>query len=50
MLDEKGKVLQGVVHGKLRGYYPPRLKFVAAEHVRRDGRGGVSLGDRGKWS
>ena len=31
-LNEKGGVLQGLVHEKLRSYYrPPKLRFVKAE-------------------
>lgn len=32
ILNEKGGVLQGLVHQKLRSYYrPPKLRFVQAE-------------------
>jgi ribosome-binding factor A len=32
ILDERGRVLQGLVHAKLRSYYrPPKIRFVPAE-------------------
>ena len=35
-LDERGGKIQGLVHTKLRAYYPPRIVWVAAEHVSKD--------------
>lgn len=32
VLDERGGVLQGLVHQKMRGYFrPPKIRFVMAE-------------------
>lgn len=47
MLDEKGGKIQALVHSRLRAYYPPRLQWVAAEHVSRDLKRAVSL-EKGK--
>ena len=47
ILDEKGRRLQALVHSRLRAYYPPKLQWVAAEHVSRDMKRGVSL-EKGK--
>ena len=49
ILDSKGGKIQGIVHSRLRAYYPPKLKFVAAEHVSKDLKRGVSMG-RKKWT
>jgi ribosome-binding factor A len=35
ILDERGGKIQGLVHARLRAYHPPKIIFVAAEHVRR---------------
>ena len=35
ILDERGGKIQGLVHARLRAYHPPKVIFVAAEHVRR---------------
>jgi ribosome-binding factor A len=43
ILDEKGGKIQALVHTRLRAYYPPKLQWVAAEHVSRDLKRGVSL-------
>lgn len=47
ILDERGGKIQGIVHSRLRAYYPPKLKWVAAEHVSKDLKRGVSL-EKGK--
>ena len=47
ILDEKGRRLQALVHSRLRAYYPPKLQWVAAEHVSRDMKRGVSI-EKGK--
>lgn len=47
ILDEKGGKIQALVHTRLRAYYPPKLQWVAAEHVQRDLKRGVSL-EKGK--
>jgi ribosome-binding factor A len=47
ILDEKGGKIQALVHTRLRAYYPPKLQWVAAEHVSRDLKRGVSL-EKGK--
>lgn len=50
ILDEKGGKIQALVHTRLRAYYPPKLQWVAAEHVSRDMKRGVSLEKgRKKW-
>ena len=49
ILDNKGGEIQGIVHSRLRTYYPPKLKFVAAEHVSRDLKKGVSMVKK-KWT
>ena len=51
ILDERGGKIQGIVHSRLRAYYPPKLKWVAAEHVSKDLKRGFSL-EKGKkkWS
>jgi ribosome-binding factor A len=46
-LDEQGSKIQGLVHTRLRAYYPPKLQFVAAEHVSKDLKRGFSL-EKGK--
>ena len=48
ILDERGGKIQGIVHSRLRAYYPPKLKWVAAEHVSKDLKRGVSLDKRNK--
>ncbi|KAL7490658.1 hypothetical protein ACHAWT_000211 [Skeletonema menzelii] len=50
ILEERGGKIQGIVHSRLRAYYPPKLKWVAAEHVSKDLKRGVSL-EKGnkKW-
>jgi ribosome-binding factor A len=49
-LDDKGSKIQALVHTRLRAYYPPKLQWVAAEHVSRDLKRGVSLEmGRKKW-
>ncbi|KAL7542842.1 hypothetical protein ACHAXR_012151 [Thalassiosira sp. AJA248-18] len=47
ILDERGGKIQALVHTRLRAYYPPKLKWVPAEHVSKDLKRGVSL-DSGK--
>eukprot|EP00804_Cyclotella_cryptica_P023971 CCRYP_010063-RA/>CCRYP_010063-RA protein AED:0.46 eAED:0.46 QI:0/-1/0/1/-1/1/1/0/227 len=47
ILDEKAGKIQALVHSRLRAYYPPRLQWVAAEHVSRDLKRAVSL-EKGK--
>ncbi len=47
ILEERGGKIQGIVHSQLRAYYPPKLKWVAAEHVSKDLKRGVSL-EKGK--
>jgi len=50
ILDERGGRIQGLVHTRLRAYYPPKITFVAAEHVSRDLKRVVSVDDRKrKW-
>jgi ribosome-binding factor A len=50
ILDERGGKIQGIVHSRLRAYYPPKLKWVAAEHVSKDLKRGISLEkDKRKW-
>ena len=49
-LQEKGGKIQALVHTRLRAYYPPKLQWVAAEHVSKDLKRGVSLEKgRKKW-
>jgi len=48
ILDDKGGKIQGLVHTRLRAYYPPRIIWVAAEHISKDLKRGVSL-DKKKW-
>mmetsp|Transcript_33197 Transcript_33197/g.56416 ORF Transcript_33197/g.56416 Transcript_33197/m.56416 type:complete len:238 (+) Transcript_33197:68-781(+) len=51
ILDERGGKIQALVHSRLRSYYPPRIKWVASEHVSRDLKRGVSLEKgRRKWT
>lgn len=47
ILDERGGKIQGIVHSRLRAYYPPKLKWVAAEHVSKDLKRAVAL-EKGK--
>jgi hypothetical protein len=47
ILDEHGKKIQALVHSRLRAYYPPKLQWVAAEHVSKDLKRGVSI-EKGK--
>jgi len=50
ILDERGGKIQALVHARLRAYYPPKIVWVAAEHVSRDLERGVSLeGAKKKW-
>lgn len=50
ILDERGGKIQGMVHTRLRHYYPPRIKWVPAEHVSKDLKRGVSLeSGKKKW-
>jgi ribosome-binding factor A len=50
ILEAKGGKIQALVHTRLRAYYPPKLQWVAAEHVSRDLKRGVSLEKgRKKW-
>lgn len=51
ILDEKGGKIQALVHSRLRSYYPPKIKWVASEHVSKDLKRGVSLesGKKKKW-
>jgi len=49
-LEERGGEIQGLVHTRLRAYHPPRIVWVAAEHVSLDLKRGVSLdGSKRKW-
>ncbi|KAL7532645.1 hypothetical protein ACHAWF_004198 [Thalassiosira exigua] len=49
-LDERGGKIQALVHTRLRAYYPPKIKWVPAEHISRDLRRGVSLeSGKRKW-
>ena len=48
ILDDKGGKIQGLVHTRLRAYYPPRIIWVAAEHISKDLKRGVSL-EKKKW-
>mmetsp|Transcript_446 Transcript_446/g.990 ORF Transcript_446/g.990 Transcript_446/m.990 type:complete len:238 (-) Transcript_446:167-880(-) len=52
ILDEKGGKIQALVHTRLRAYYPPKIKWVASEHVSKDMKRGVSLegGKKRKWT
>ena len=49
-LEERGGKIQALVHTRLRSYYPPKIKWVPAEHVSKDLKRGVSLeGGKKKW-
>lgn len=49
-LEERGGEIQGLVHKQLRAYHPPKIVWVAAEHVSMNLKRGVSLdGSRRKW-
>lgn len=48
ILDERGGKIQGLVYTRLRSCYPPRISWVAAEHVSKDLQRGVSLLPDGK--
>lgn len=43
ILDERGGKIQALVHTRLRAYYPPKIKWVASQHVSKDLKRGVSL-------
>jgi len=50
ILDERGGKIQAIVHTRLRAYYPPKIFWVAAEHISKDMKRGVSLeGGKKKW-
>eukprot|EP00585_Thalassiosira_rotula_P001633 CAMPEP_0196152876 /NCGR_PEP_ID=MMETSP0910-20130528/36260_1 /TAXON_ID=49265 /ORGANISM="Thalassiosira rotula, Strain GSO102" /LENGTH=253 /DNA_ID=CAMNT_0041416561 /DNA_START=78 /DNA_END=836 /DNA_ORIENTATION=- len=50
ILEEKGGKIQALVHTRLRAYYPPKIKWVASEHVSKDLKRGVSLeSGKKKW-
>lgn len=50
ILDERGGKIQGLVHTRLRAYYPPKIYWVAADHVSKDLKRGVSLQEgKNKW-
>lgn len=50
ILDERGGKIQAIVHTRLRAYYPPKIFWVAAEHISKDLKRGVSLeGGKKKW-
>lgn len=49
-LEERGGEIQRLVHSQLRAYHPPRIVWVAAQHVSKDLKRGVSLdGSKTKW-
>ena len=48
ILEERGGKIQGLVHARLRAYHPPKIVWVAAEHVSKDLTRGVSLDSRRK--
>lgn len=49
-LDERGGKIQAIVHTRLRAYYPPKIKWVPADHVSKDLKRGVSLeSGKKKW-
>jgi len=51
ILDERGGKIQALVHSRLRAYYPPKIKWVASEHVSKDLKRGVSLeSGKKKWT
>jgi hypothetical protein len=43
ILEERGGEIQRLVHNRLRAYHPPKIVWVAAEHVSMDMKRGVSL-------
>jgi len=43
LLDKRGGKIQGLVHTRLRSYYPPKLRFVPGEHVSKDLKRRVSI-------
>jgi len=50
ILDERGGKIQAIVHTRLRAYYPPKIFWVAAEHISKDLKRGVSLENgKKKW-
>lgn len=50
-LEERGGKIQALVHTRLRANFPPKIKWVPAEHVSKDLNRAVSQGGgRKKWS
>ncbi len=48
ILEERGGKIQGLVHARLRAYHPPKIVWVAAEHVSKDLRRGIFLDSKRK--